>query len=50
MRENFIIFRMKFEEFKDWINHHPMLLKVFDDTFHQDLWSIIFFMGENSKN
>jgi len=32
---------MKFDEFKDWINQHPMLLKVFDDTFHQDLWSKI---------
>jgi len=31
--------KMKFEEFKDWINQHPMLLKVFDDTFHQDLWN-----------
>jgi len=30
---------MKFDEFKDWINQHPMLLKVFDDTFHQDLWN-----------
>ena len=32
------MFRINFEEFKQWINMHPIILKVFDETFHQEIW------------
>jgi len=31
--------KISYDEFKQWINLHPMILKVFDETFHQDIWA-----------
>jgi len=30
---------MSFQDFKEWVNLNPTILRVFDDTFHQDVWS-----------
>jgi len=31
--------KISYDEFKQWINLHPIILKVFDETFHQDIWA-----------
>jgi len=31
--------KISYEEFKQWLNMHPIILKVFDETFHQEIWA-----------
>jgi len=30
---------MSYSEFKEWVDQNPLVMRVFDDTFHQDLWN-----------
>jgi len=30
--------KISYDEFKDWLKHHPIILKIFNESFHQELW------------
>jgi len=31
--------KISYEEFKDWLALHPVILKIFENSFHEDIWS-----------
>jgi Ca2+-binding EF-hand superfamily protein/tRNA A-37 threonylcarbamoyl transferase component Bud32 len=38
--------KISYDEFKDWLKNHPIILKIFNESFHQELWASV----EASKN